>query len=106
MFDKLSSVQARYDELTARLGTAELQSDPSEYKKAAKTLAELQPLVEKFREYKSVEHDIAGAEELVKSGDSEMRELAEEELTTLTAKRDGLLQELKMLLIPKDPNDE
>jgi peptide chain release factor 1 len=106
MFDKLSSVQARYDELTARLGTAELQSDPSEYKKAAKTLAELEPLVEKFREYKGVEHDIAGAEELVKSGDAEMRELAEEELQSLTARREVLLQDLKMLLIPKDPNDE
>src|SRR5262245_22096649 len=106
MFDKLSSVQARYDELTARLGTAELQSDPSEYKKAAKTLAELEPLVEKFREYKTVDEDMKGAEELAKGSDADMRELAEEELATLTARRDGLLQELKMLLIPKDPNDE
>ena len=106
MFDKLSSVQARYDELSARLGTAELQSDPTEYKKAAKTLAELEPLVDKFREFKGVERDIAGAEELAAGADTDMRELAEEELKSLTARRELLLQELKMLLIPKDPNDE
>src|SRR5262245_7765300 len=106
MFDKLSSVQMRYEELSAKLGTAELQSDRAEYQKAAKALAELEPLVEKFREYKTVEQDIAGAEELAKGADADMRELAEEELKSLTARRESLLQELKMLLIPKDPNDE
>ena len=106
MFDKLSTVESRYEELMARVGTAEVQADPSEFKKAAKALSELEPLVEKFREYKAVEQNIAGAEELAKGNDADMRELAEEELTTLTARRDALLQELKVLLIPKDPNDE
>jgi peptide chain release factor 1 len=103
MFDKLSTVESRYEELMTRVGTAEVQADPSEFKKAAKALSELEPLVAKFREYKTVEENLKGAEELVKGNDAEMRELAEEELATLTVRRDALLQEL---LIPKDPNDE
>jgi len=106
MFDKLVSVEARYDDLMTRLGTTEVQSDPAEYKKAAKALSDLEPLVQKFREYKSVEQDIAGARELVASGDAEMKALAEEELASLDARREALLQELKILLVPKDPNDE
>ena len=106
MFDKLSNVERRYDELMARLGTSELQSDPSEYRKSAKALSEIEPLVQKFREYKSVEQNIAGAQELVGGSDAEMRELAREELKSLETKRDSLLQDLKVLLIPKDPNDE
>jgi peptide chain release factor 1 len=106
MFDKLATVESRYDELMTRLGTAEVQSDPSEYKKSAKALSELEPLVQKYREYKALQKDLEGAAELVKSGDPDMRELAEEELKSLEERREGLLQELKVLLIPKDPNDE
>jgi len=106
MFDKLAAVERRYDELMTRLGTVEVQSDAAEYKKAAKALAEIEPLVQKYREYKTVEADLAGTTELAKGSDSDMRALAEEELPALTAKRDALLQELKVLLIPKDPNDE
>jgi peptide chain release factor 1 len=106
MFDKLVTVESRYNELMTRLGTAEIQSDPAEYKKAAKTLSELEPLVEKYREYKQVQKDLEGAEELVKESDADMRELAEEELKALQTRREALLQELKVLLVPKDPNDE
>jgi peptide chain release factor 1 len=90
----------------ARLGTTEVQSDAAEYRKHAKALAEVEPLVEKFREYKAVANDIRGAEELAASGDADMRELAKEELKALTTRRDALVAELKILLIPKDPNDE
>src|SRR5687767_2855197 len=106
MFDKLETVETRYDELMTRLGTVEVQSDAAEYRKAAKTLAELEPLVQKYREYKTVEENLAGTTELAKGSDAEMRALAEEELPALTARRDLLLQELKILLVPKDPNDE
>src|SRR5690242_18781765 len=106
MFDKLTAIERQYGELLNQLGTAELQSNPSEYKKQAKALSELEPLVEKYREYKSVDRDILGAEELAGGTDAEMRELAREELRPLTAKRDALLAELKILLVPKDPNDE
>ena len=106
MFDKLSTVESRYDELMHRLGTGDAQADPVEFRKAAKALSDMEPLVQKYREYKAVDQDIAGAEELVRGSDPEMRELAEEELKTLYVKRDALLEEIKFLLIPKDPNDE
>jgi peptide chain release factor 1 len=106
MFDKLTTVEAQYEDLMTRLGTAEVQSDPGEYRKAAKTLSEVEPLVQKYREYKALQKDIEGAEELVRGGDAEMRELAEEELTGLVARREALISELRLLLVPKDPNDE
>jgi peptide chain release factor 1 len=106
MFDKLTTVESRYDELMTRIGTTEVQADPAEYKKTAKALSEMEPLVQKFREFKAVEQDIAGAQELAAGGDPEMQELAQEELQALQSRRDVLLQELKILLVPKDPNDE
>jgi peptide chain release factor 1 len=106
MFDKLAAEEQRYEQLMARLGTTEVQSDAAEYRKHAKALSEVEPLVEKFREYKAVSNDIRGAEELATSGDADMRELAKEELKALTTRRDALVAELKILLIPKDPNDE
>jgi peptide chain release factor 1 len=106
MFDKLNAVEQKYEEILARLGTAELQSDPSEYRKQAKAASEMQPLIDCFREYKTVAHDLAQTEELATAADPDMRELAQTELKSLTAKRDTLLGELKILLIPKDPNDE
>jgi peptide chain release factor 1 len=106
MFDKLAAVERHYEELMTRIGTVEVQSDAAEYKKAAKALAELEPLVQKYREYKIVEADLAGTTELAKGSDADMRALAEEELPALRQKRDALVEELKILLIPKDPNDE
>jgi peptide chain release factor 1 len=106
MFDKLLSVENKYDELMTKLGTSEVQADAAEYRRSAKTLSELEPLVQKFRAYKSVEQDLKGAEELINGNDAEMRELAREELKTLEVRREALLQDLKILLIPKDPNDE
>src|SRR5215472_874292 len=106
MFDKLASEEQRYEDLLHSLGTPELQSDPSEYRKRAKAASELEPLVQKFREYKTTAQNLAEAEELLESGDPDMRDLAKEEVKSLTAKRDALVGELKVLLIPKDPNDE
>jgi peptide chain release factor 1 len=106
MFEKLSTVESRYDELMHRLGTSEVQSDPVEYRKAAKALSDMEPLVQKYREYKAVEQDIAGAEELLRGSDAEMRGLAEEEMKSLSTRKETLLEEIKILLIPKDPNDE
>jgi peptide chain release factor 1 len=106
MFDKLLAEEQRYEDLMHLLGTSEVQSDASEYRKHAKALAELEPLVEKFREYKSVTRDLTGAEELAASTDPDMRDLAKQELKSLTARRDALVADLKVLLVPKDPNDE
>jgi len=106
VFDKLAAVETRYEELMASLGTATVQNDPGEYRKQAKTLSDLEPLVEKYREYKAVAAEIAQAEELMKAGDPEMRDLAQEELSDLNMRQGRIVDELKILLIPKDPNDE
>jgi peptide chain release factor 1 len=105
MFDKLSAEEARYDELTRLLGTGEVQNDPNEFRKHAKAFAELEPMVLRFREYKTLVQEIAQTEELVSAGDADMRDLAKEELKSLLAKRDALVADLKVLLVPKDPND-
>src|SRR5438132_896238 len=106
MFDKLQAVEQRYDETLQRLGATEVHSDPAEYRKQAKAAAEMEPLVERFREYKTIVRDMAQTEELAAGADADMRELAQEELKSLTARRDVLVNELKTLLVPKDPNDE
>jgi peptide chain release factor 1 len=106
MFDKLASTERQYDELLQRLGSVEVQNDPSEYRRQAKALSEIETTVERFREYKSVAQSIAQTEELAAGSDAEMRVLAVEELADLVARRDALVAELKMLLVPKDPNDE
>ena len=106
MFEKLAAIERQYEELAARLGSPEVQSDAAEYRKLAKALAEIERTVERFREYKEVARTIAEAEELAASSDPDMRDLAREELKGLVSKREVLVADLKILLIPKDPNDE
>src|SRR5215210_7203780 len=106
MFDKIASTEARYEELMASLGTSQVQSDPNEYRKQSKALAEIEALVHKYREYKAVQDEIRSAEELIKGSDPEMRDLALEELNDLNVRKGRLGDELKILLVPKDPNDE
>jgi peptide chain release factor 1 len=106
MFDKLTAVEQHYDELLQLLGTSQVQSDSAEFRKHAKAAAEIETLVERFREYKTVERDLAQAEELAGSSDADMKDLAQQEVKSLNVRRDALLAELKILLIPKDPNDE
>ena len=106
MIDKLASIEGQYEKLMASLGTQQVQSDANEYRKQSKALAEIEPLVQKYREYKSVEDEIRSAEELIKGSDPEMRDLALEELNELNVRKGRISDELKILLIPKDPNDE
>src|SRR5256884_8052533 len=106
MFDKLAAEEQRYEDLMRLLGTTEVQNDQAEYRKHAKALADLEPLVERFREYKATVQSLAEAEELAGGGDADMRELAKEEVKSLAAKRDAILADLKLMLVPKDPNDE
>jgi peptide chain release factor 1 len=106
MFDKLASVESKYEGLLASIGTSAVQNDPAEYRKQAKALSDMETLVEKYREYKTVASEIGHAEDLAKGSDAEMRALAEEELNGLTVRRQQLESELKVLLLPKDPNDE
>jgi peptide chain release factor 1 len=106
MLDKLNSIEANYEELMSLLASPSVQANPAEYRKHSKALSEMQPLVERFREYKTVVKEAAQAEELAKGSDADMRELAEEELRGLEQRRDRLLAEIRQLLIPRDPNDQ
>src|SRR6185503_19421372 len=106
MLDKLTAVESQYEALMQRLGSPEIQGDSTEYRKQAKALSEIEPLVERFREYKTIVRDISQTEELAAAADADMRELAQEELKSLVVRRDALIAELKTLLVPKDPNDQ
>ena len=103
MLDKLTAAESRYDQLMAEMADPAVQADTVKFRTHSKELAEMQPLIEHFRQYKEVAEQLAATEELMK--DPDMRELAQEELTSLQARRDTLLAELRVLLIPKDPHD-
>jgi peptide chain release factor 1 len=104
LIDKLASVEARYDQLSAEMSEPAVQGDSTKFRSHAKALAEIQPLVEQFRAYKDLAGQVAATEELVK--DPDMRELAQDELASLHEQRDALLNDIKLLMVPKDPNDE
>ena len=103
MLDKLRAVEARYDQLSAEMADPVVQADTTKFRTHSKALSEMQPLVDAFREYKTVVEQVAATQELLK--DADMREMAQEELQTLERRRDQLLADIRMLLIPKDPND-
>jgi peptide chain release factor 1 len=103
MFDKLTAEETRYEQLMAEMSDPSVQSDNAKFREHSKALAEIQPLVEQYRRYKEVVSQIEATQELLK--DPDMRELAQEEMKTLEATRDALLAEIKVLLVPKDPND-
>jgi peptide chain release factor 1 len=106
MFDKLNAVEARYGELMALLADPAVQNDAAKYRDNAKALSEIEPLVEKYREFKTVDQQTRDAQELVRAGDADMAALAKEELKDLEPRHAALLEEIRILLLPKDPNDE
>ncbi len=105
--EKLDQLGTRYDELTQQLSTQELVSDSSRFQKVAKQHAELQQIVAKHREYKQIEKDLAGAHQMyLEADDAEMKQLAHDEEKQLAARKETVERELKLLLLPRDPNDE
>ena len=106
MFDKLQGIEERYDKLMALISDPAVQADQQEYRRHTRSLSEIQPLVEQYREYKAVSEELGEARELAAGDDEDLRELAEQELDALEARRDDLLGSIKVLLLPKDPNDE
>jgi peptide chain release factor 1 len=106
--EKLAEIEHKYEELTAQLSDAEVLADAARYQKAAKAHAELAELVEKYRQWNAIEKSLRGTKELIEesSSDSEMKALAHEELLGLEKKREEVEQELKILMLPQDPNDE
>jgi peptide chain release factor 1 len=107
MFERLEQIEARYEELTQALASPETINDSAKYQKTAKAHSELVPIVEKFREFKDLKRGIEESKALVESeDDAEMRAYAQEELTKLDERLVRVEEELKFLLLPKDPNDE
>ncbi len=104
--DKLRSVAGRYDELVRLVGDPAVQADPPTYRKHAKALADLEPLVECLREVEKVDRELADAREVARSADAAMRTLAEEEIAGLERRLADLDRTARVLLVPTDPNDE
>ena len=103
MLDKLAAIEAKYNQTAAEMADPAVQADQAKFRSHSKAIAEMQPLVDAYHEYKDVVAQITATEELLK--DPDMAELAQEELTQLQTRRDALDSQLKTLLIPKDPND-
>ena len=107
MFDRLTQIEARYEDLTQALSSPDLVNDSAKFQKTAKAHSDLVPIVEKFREYKELKKGIEGSKALLaEETDAEMRTYAQDELAQLEQKILTVEQELKILLLPKDPNDE
>ncbi|HUK23045.1 MAG TPA: peptide chain release factor 1 [Terriglobales bacterium] len=107
MFERLDQIEARYEELTNALASPDVIGDSSKYQKTAKAHSEISPIVEKYREYKDLSKGIVESKVvLAEEKDAEMRAYAQEELEKLEARVTAVEEELKVLLLPKDPNDE
>src|ERR1700754_2471108 len=107
MFEKLDHIETKYKELTDALASPEVMADSSRYQKTAKAHSEIAELYEKYREYKDLKKGIADSKEMVASEtDAELRDYAQQELAQLEGRVGKVEEELKMLLVPKDPNDD
>ena len=107
MFERLDQIEARYEELTRALASPETMADSSRYQKTAKAHSEIAPMAEKYREYKELTRGIADSKAmLADEKDPDMLAYAQEELNQLESRVALIEQELKILLVPKDPNDE
>jgi peptide chain release factor 1 len=104
--DKLATIEAKYDKLLTLVSDPVVQADAAAYRTHSKEISDLQSTVDVYRQYKALREDIAGAEEMVAGGDADLRDLAQDELRLLKAKNEALETDLKVLLTPRDPNDE
>ncbi len=103
MLNKLKDIEARYEDLSRQLEDPAAYADPERLKKLNREQKELAPVVEAYRAYRRAESDAASAQQLL--GDPELREMAQEELHQAKADMERLSEELKLLLLPRDPND-
>jgi peptide chain release factor 1 len=106
MFQKLDQVEERFREIEQLLADPKTLANPKEMQKLARERAEISKLVEAYQVYKKVKEEIQESQDLLLESDEEMRELAKAELQTLKERLAGLEEELKILLLPKDPRDE
>ena len=107
MFERLNQIEAKYDELTKALSSPEIINDSSRYQKTAKAHSEVAGIVEKYREYKDLTRGIEESKTMVaEESDGELRAYAQEELARLGERLTQVENDLKILLVPKDPNDD
>ncbi len=107
MFDKLRQIEERYQDLSRRLSDPQVIGQPAEYARTAKAASELAEVVQKFDDYKTLLARISEARHIVaEDTDREMREMAQAEVDVLTARQAALEEELRTLLLPRDPNDQ
>lgn len=107
MFEKLDAVVDHYDELTRQVADPEIIANQSVWQKYMQEMGEIGPVVEKYREYRKAEEELSFAKEMLENeDDEELREMAKAEVSDQTKNLEVLEEELKILLIPKDPNDE
>ena len=107
MFEKLDAVVDHYDELTRQVADPEIIANQSVWQKYMQEMGEIGPVVEKYREYRKAEEELSFAKEMLENeDDEELREMAKAEVSDQTKNLEVLGEELKILLIPKDPNDE
>jgi peptide chain release factor 1 len=107
MFERLDQIEVRYEELTQALLSPEITNDSAKYQKTARAHSEIKEIVERYREYKDLKRGVAESKAvLADEKDPEMRAYAEEELAKLDSRIVTVEEELKVLLLPKDPNDE
>ena len=105
--EKLDQLDARYQEMTRELSSPEVIADSARFQKLAKQHSEFEEIVTKHREFKQIEKDLAGTRQIiVESEDADMRHMAQEEERQLIARKEQIEREIKLLLIPKDPNDD
>ena len=108
MFKKLDFILEKYEELSMTVSDPEVIANQSLWQQKIKELGEMEPVVTKYKEYKKVQEDLAATEEMLNElgSDDEMRDMAKEELAELKEKSEKLTEELKIALLPKDPNDD
>jgi peptide chain release factor 1 len=106
VFDKLRTIASRYDELTQLVSNPIVQADVAAYRTHSKAIAEMQDLVDCFREYQRQERALAEAHEMAGADDVELRALAADEIAAIETRMAALDDQLRLLLIPKDPNDD
>lgn len=105
MFNKLEGVEKRFSEIETLLSDPQIVKDRDAFQKYSREHAELEKIVTVFREYKKTTNDIDDSMELLKDGDPDIKDLARDEISTLTLRKEGFESELRKLLMPKDPND-
>ena len=107
LLDKLAFIENKYDELSVKISDPSIMDNQNEWRKLCKEHAELEIIVNAYRNYKQVTEDLeANKEMLAEENDKEMREMLQEEISDLTAREEELEREIQILLLPKDPNDD